>query len=500
MSIRKAKLLFAIKRFKDFWKQFSRSKRGLLGIGILIFFIVVALAAPLLSSNDPVSYGSVPLGEPVIAYERCLPSWYRLLPGYENLTETLHVIPDKGFTSSSSLETDWNHTTTENTSIAYNQNFGFKENGCLEISFDKKGTVTLTREFSYPFSRPPRRFYGLTCYYINKTLDTWLTISFYIKRNGERFVIDSFSIPPNRADLTQTWRTSAHVDSSSSSVQNRFRRDYNNPEPTSVVFSEPGSYIYGIEISYGGEGLTVYLDDSRLILYGDTYGLLGTDNLSRDLFSQLVYGTRISLLVGLLAAFLSVAIGLLVGLVAGYGKGIVDEVLMRFSDMLLVIPTLPLILVLVFVLGRSIWNIILVLSVLGWMGFARTIRSQVLSLKERPFVEAAKSVGAGTPHILWKHILPNVFALVYVSLALSVPSAIVSEASLTWLGLGDVNVCSWGMMLYNFEQAGLMSAGALQYWYWVVFPGIGISLLSLSFILIGYALDEMLNPKLRERR
>jgi peptide/nickel transport system permease protein len=267
-----------------------------------------------------------------------------------------------------------------------------------------------------------------------------------------------------------------------------------------VVFSKPDSYTYGIEISYDAEELTVYLDNLQLILYGDTYGLLGTDNLNRDLFSQLVYGTRISLLVGLLSAVLSVAIGLLVGLVAGYGKGIVDEVLMRFSDMLLVIPTLPLILVLVFVLGRSIWNIILVLSVLGWMGFARTIRSQVLSLKERPFVEAAKSVGAGTPHILWKHILPNVFSLVYVSLALSVPSAIVSEASLTWLGLGDVNICSWGMMLYNFEQAGLMSAGALTYWYWVVFPGIGISLLSLSFILIGYALDEMLNPKLRERR
>jgi peptide/nickel transport system permease protein len=500
MAIRKAKVSFAIRRLKGFWKSFSRSKRGLLGIGILMFFIIIALAAPLLSSNDPVAYGSVPLGEPAIADRQCLPSWYRLLPGYENLTETLYVIPDKGFTSSSSLETDWNHTTTENTSIAYNQNFGFKENGCLEISFNEKGTVSLTREFSYPFSRPPRRFYGITSYYINKTLDAWLTVSFYFKRNGERFDIDSFSIPPNRPELTLTWRTSTHVDSSSPSVQNRYRKNYDNPEAASVIFTEPGSYIYGIEISYGGEGLTVYLDDSRLILYGDTYGLLGTDNLSRDIFSQLVYGTRISLLVGLLAAFLSVAIGLLVGLVAGYGKGVVDEVLMRFSDMLLVIPTLPLILVLVFVLGRSIWNIILVLSVLGWMGFARTIRSQVLSLKERPFVEAAKSVGAGTPHILWKHILPNVFALVYVSLALSVPSAIVSEASLTWLGLGDVNVCSWGMMLYNFEQAGLMSAGALQYWYWVVFPGIGISLLSLSFILIGYALDEMLNPKLRERR
>jgi peptide/nickel transport system permease protein len=190
-----------------------------------------------------------------------------------------------------------------------------------------------------------------------------------------------------------------------------------------------------------------------------------------------------------------VILGLIVGVVSGYVGGIVDEIAMRFTDALLVIPTLPLLLVLVAVLGSSIWNLIMIIGVLGWMGFARTVRSQTLSLKERPFIEAAKAAGSGTTHIITTHILPNVMTLVYVSLALSVPSAILSEAALSWLGLFDPTVVSWGRMLYDVQY----NQGVDKPW-WVIPPGISIALVSLSFILLGYALDEVLNPKLRQRR
>jgi peptide/nickel transport system permease protein len=133
------------------------------------------------------------------------------------------------------------------------------------------------------------------------------------------------------------------------------------------------------------------------------------------------------------------------------------------------------------------------------MGFARTVRSAVLTLKERSFIEAVKSAGGGRLYIIGRHIIPNVFPLIYVTLALSVPGAIVSEAALSWLGLGPTDVMSWGRILYEFQRSGEIATGALQYWYWAIPPGVAIALLSLSFVLIGYALDEILNPRLRER-
>ena len=188
-------------------------------------------------------------------------------------------------------------------------------------------------------------------------------------------------------------------------------------------------------------------------------------------------------------------IGLLIGLVAGYIGGGVDELLMRITDLLLVLPGLPLLIVLIAVLGQSIWNVILLIAALGWMGFARQVRSMTLSLKERPFVEAVRAVGAGSLYIIRRHILPNVMSLVYVALALSVPSAILTEAALSWLGLFDPSVMSWGKILYYAQW----NQGTTLLW-WVVPPGISIALVSLSFILLGYALDEILNPRLRVRR
>jgi peptide/nickel transport system permease protein len=234
-------------------------------------------------------------------------------------------------------------------------------------------------------------------------------------------------------------------------------------------------------------------------VFGNTFGLLGTDDQARDIFAQLVIGTRISFVIGLVSAVLSVGLGLLVGLVAGYIGGATDEVLMRLNDMLLVIPSLPLTIVLVFVLGQSMLNIIIVVGVLGWMGFARTVRSAVLSLKERQFIEAVKSAGGGRGYIIRRHIIPNVFPLIYITLAMSVPGAIVSEAALSWLGLGPLDVMSWGRVLHQFQQAGTVATSAFSMWYWTIPPGLCIAFLSLSFVLIGYALDEILNPRLRER-
>jgi peptide/nickel transport system permease protein len=275
------------------------------------------------------------------------------------------------------------------------------------------------------------------------------------------------------------------------------------------VFTQTGDYTAEFEISIvdldASADYTLKIDNLQVIHYGKAFGLLGTSSIPkgspRDLFTMLVHGTRISFMIGILTAIFSVLIGLFVGLVAGYMRGLVDEGLMRFADFLLVLPSLPLLIVLVLVLGRSIWNIIGVLIFMGWMGFSRTVRSMVLSLRERPFIESAKASGGGTGYIIYRHILPNVFALVYISLATSVPGAVISEASLAWLGLGDINIPSWGIMLFDFSQTQTaIVKGIGEYWFWVIPPGVAIALLAMAFILMGFALDEILNPKLRRRR
>jgi peptide/nickel transport system permease protein len=227
--------------------------------------------------------------------------------------------------------------------------------------------------------------------------------------------------------------------------------------------------------------------------------LLGTTHLGYDVYTQAIYGARISLFVGLLAAGIGIGLGLVIGLLAGFLGRIVDEVLMRFTDMMLVIPALHLLIVLVAVLGANIWNVIIIIGFLGWMGFARIVRSQVLTLRERPFIEAAKASGAGPGRIIMKHVFPNIVSLTYVNLALSVPGAILTESALAFLGLSDPSVVSWGNMFQDIQVSGNL-ASFPPTWWWVLPPGFGIALVSLSFVLIGYALDEVFNPRLRQRR
>ena len=227
---------------------------------------------------------------------------------------------------------------------------------------------------------------------------------------------------------------------------------------------------------------------------GNTY-LLGTDYKGGDIVTELFYGSQVAFVVGILAALFSVGIGTLVGLLSGYFGAAIDTLLMRTTDVFLVLPFLPVVLVLDQILRPSIWTIILVLGVLGWPGIARVVRSQVLTLKERPFVDAARVSGASDMRLAFLHIAPNILPFSFLYMSLTVSGAIITEAILSFLGLGDPTVISWGGMLSTVLTLG----GALSYWWWLIPPGLCITFLSLGFYLLGRGFDEIINPRLRRR-
>ncbi|MGB2850175.1 MAG: ABC transporter permease [Solirubrobacterales bacterium] len=222
---------------------------------------------------------------------------------------------------------------------------------------------------------------------------------------------------------------------------------------------------------------------------------LGTTEQGADVFSQLLVGARVSIVVGFAAAFISAVLGSTVGLAGGYFGGWTDRLLDGLENWFLVIPTLPLMIVLARLLDPSLGVLIVVIGFTSWAGTGRIVRAQVFTLRERAFVERARALGAKDSYIIRTHILPNTMPLIFANTVLIVAVAILSEAALAFLGLGDPTRISWGTMLENAFNSGAPSAGA---WWYVIPPGLCITLLVLAVSLLGYLFEEHVNPRLRE--
>lgn len=215
--------------------------------------------------------------------------------------------------------------------------------------------------------------------------------------------------------------------------------------------------------------------------------LLGTNDIGNDILSELIYGTRVSLSVGILAAVISVSIGTFVGMLAGYRRGWIEQTLMGITDVFLLIPALPLMIVLAAYMEPSMWNVIIVIGLLWWCPTARIVHSRVLQVREMGFIESARAMGFSTPYVLFWHVLPNTAEVILAKFGLTVAIAMLTEASLSFLGLGDPLNVSWGTMIsFAFSRGGVTNG---MYW-WYLPPGFMISIAVLGFIMISMDRDR----------
>lgn len=224
--------------------------------------------------------------------------------------------------------------------------------------------------------------------------------------------------------------------------------------------------------------------------------LLGTDYYGRSMVDVMIWGTRVSLTVGFLAAFMSVGIGAVIGLIAGHFGGWLSTLLMRATDWFLVLPTLVLAMALASVLNGGTATVILAIGVTSWPSTARLVRSQTLTVEARPYIERSRALGAGHTHVILRHVLPNTMPLVLANTTIMVANAVVGEATLAFLGLEDPTRLSWGTTLQLAKSSGAVSAGD---WWNLLPPGIAIAVVALAFTVCGRAIEQVLNPRLRSR-
>ena len=270
-------------------------------------------------------------------------------------------------------------------------------------------------------------------------------------------------------------------------------------EVTEIVFSQEnysqvkkGEYVFMIN-TYGVSQSAEILE-SKMILGGKAFGVMGTDELRRDLAIGLLWGMPLALLIGISVSIGSVVVGLIYGVYSGYKGKKTDEVMMRFNDVIYALPALPFLIILAVTISNSIFLMIGFLMIFSWVGIAKVSRSMSLQIKTRQYVEAAKIMGQKDSKIIFRHILPQLLPYAFASIAISVPAAITTEAGLSFLGLGDPSFPTWGQILHDANTYG---AAAQGFWWWIVPPGILIAITGLAFVFIGNALDSIVNPKLK---
>ncbi|MGQ0771924.1 MAG: ABC transporter permease [Nitrososphaerota archaeon] len=441
---------------------FLKSKIGLVGIGILVCLILVSVLTPIFVPletykqwNNPASWTSFP--------KSALPSWVNFfsekkIPEHQvvDAAQTILQQNDAMFVAAQRFETDYDYDYFPN-DFLFQYTAEYENSPVLQIDVIRPDGVVL-RLVS---SSLPQSSHQVA--YSDKIFSTSETI----KKNL----------------VLQSAKLSYPIDGLATKE---------------VIFSRSAGEVlkgkYTFLVSLSGVGPQSTFSDSELIIGGKVFGLVGTDELRRDLSIGLLWGTPVALFIGIVVALGSVVSGLVFGVYAGYKGGRTDESMMRFNDIVYALPALPFLIILSVTTSNSIFLMIGFLMIFCWVGVAKVSRSLALQIKTRQFVDASKTMGQKDSKIIFKHIIPQIMPYALASIAISVPAAITTEAGLSFLGLGDPTFPTWGQILHDAKEHGAAARGL---WWWIIPPGIMVAITGLAFVFIGNSLETVANPKLK---
>jgi peptide/nickel transport system permease protein len=448
---------------QDIKNEFLRSKMGMTGIGILTILISISIIAIVAIPSETFSEWNNPSNW--ISYPKVA------IPGWVNLF-LIEKIP---------------------------------EHKILDAPIEKletSGEISLVSHqfgFNYDYDDYPNDFiYEFSAKYSGAPLLQILVI----RPDGVQLELLSTSLPYSDSTTTHTERIFSTDESIRKKLflqSNKFDFILDRPSAEDVVFSKTethqplkGNYVFVVNL-YGVNSQNE-ISESRLIVGGKAFGVMGTDELRRDLAIGLLWGTPLALFIGIVVAIASVVMGLLYGVYAGYKGKKTDELMMRVNDVIYALPALPFLIILSVTISNSIFVMIGFLTIFGWVGIAKVSRSMALQIKTRGYIDAAEMMGQKDSKIILRHIVPQLLPYAFASIAISVPAAITTEAGLSFLGLGDPSFPTWGQILHDANVFGAASRGL---WWWIMPPGVMIAITGLAFVFIGNALDVIVNPKLR---
>lgn len=479
-SLRKFLLFSKIKGLKNIWNEYKKNKLGLIGLIFVILYLSIGVSAPIITNHDPIK-------DLNLAQDYAMPEWVALFPMYSDLPRnTIYHFS----------ATNWNFKFSHvNTHI-------YVSDSVLKIKYNSnnktENIIILSQKFSYNY-KPPRTFlFSMPLNITTLGYDLYSRIRVEISKEGEDkgyLIYESGMLTIN--NLTK-WNPPILVTSDSPIV-----RELNNlsfkENPAGTILSKKGIYNLNIIVEITSQGyspssIEIDVGEANIKVMGLVYGILGTNYVGADVWSQFVWGIRQSLLVGIIAASLSVIVGVIIGLITGYIKGLIRDFVLLIVDTIYLLPLLPILLALLVVTGRNIYVTATIIGFFIWAGLAREISNWVTSLRESGYVEVARALGSSTWRIIIYHILPHLAPVVVFAFIIRIPFSILLEAGLSILGFGDPFQPSWGKMINEALAGGAIISGA---WWWILPPVIGLSTLSLGFVFIGFTLDEILNPRLK---
>ncbi len=447
---------------REIRREFARSRIGIAGVSILGILVAVSLATlvaipaeTLEQWNNPARWISYP--------KAALPSWTNIF-----LSEK---IPEH--------------------QIIEDYHYAEQQVGSLHVR-------TIRHPVSFEYDRFPSDFiYNLELEYASSPL----VVVTATRPDGISLELLRTSLPhvqSSTAHREQVFSTDVLLRKNLMLGSGAYGFDISGLPAEEVVFSHTdrpqplkGDYVFTVSL-LGQDDLDI--KESRFILGGKAFGVIGTDELRRDLAIGLLWGTPLALFIGLAVSVGSVVTGLVYGVYAGFRGKATDEAMMRLNDVIYALPALPFLIILAVTISNSIFVMIGFLMIFGWVGIAKVSRSMALQIKTRGYVDAARMMGQKNSRIIFKHILPQLLPYAFASIAISVPAAVTTEAGLSYLGLGDPSFPTWGQILHDASTYGAAARGL---WWWIMPPGIMIAITGLAFVFIGNALDAIANPRLR---